>query len=63
MSALAESMNEVTQLRTKHRDYGEWADEGERDDEYYEEDELGEWYCNETGYPDAAGVGTIDYDA
>jgi hypothetical protein len=30
VSALAESMNEVARLRTKHRDYGEWEDEGEQ---------------------------------
>ena len=62
MHELAESMNEVARLRTKHRDYGEWEDDGELDDGYYEEYELGQWYCDETGYPDAAGVGPIDYD-
>ena len=62
VSALAESMNEATRLRTKHRDYGEWEDGDERYDEDGEEDDLGQWYRDETGYPDAAGVGTIDYD-
>ena len=33
MSARAESMNEVTRLRTKHLDYGEWED----GDEHYDE--------------------------
>ena len=62
MNALADSMNEVTRLRTKHLDYGEWGDGGEQYDEGGEDDDLGQWYRDETGYPDAAGVGTIDYD-
>ena len=62
VNELAESMNEVTRLRAKRRDYGELEGHGEQDDEYYEEDELGQWYRDETGYPDAAGVGSIDYD-
>ena len=33
VNALAESMNEVTRLRSKHQDYGEW----EYDEEYKEE--------------------------
>ena len=55
-------MNEVTRLRVKHHEYGEeeyYVDHGE---EYYEQDELDQWYHDETGYPEAAGVGSIDYD-
>ena len=36
------------------------------DDEYYDEgdehENLDHWYRTDAGYPDAAGVGTIDYD-
>ena len=53
-------MNEVTRLRTKHLDYGEWEHENEYYDEGGDHDNLDHWYRNETGYPDAAGVGTID---
>ena len=62
VSALAESMNEVTRLRTKHLDYGEWENEDEHYDGGEDDDNLDQWHRNETGYPDAAGVGTIDYD-
>ena len=55
-------MNEVIRLRTKYLDYGEWEDGDEHYDEGGEDDDLGQWYRDETGYPDAAGVGTIDYD-
>ena len=34
--------------------------------EYYDKgeahDNLDHWYCTDVGYPEAAGVGTIDYD-
>ena len=55
-------MNEAIRLRTKHLDYGEWEDGDEHYDEVGEDDDWGQWYRDETGYPDAAGVGTIDYD-
>ena len=62
IGALVDSMNEVTRLRTKRLDYGDW----ENDDGYYyereEHDDLDHWYRTDAGYPDAAGVGTIDYD-
>ena len=61
MSALADSMNEVTILRTKHLVYGEWEDGHEHYNEGDENDDLDQWYRDETGYPDAAGVGTIGY--
>ena len=39
---------------------------GENEDEYYNEgdehDNLDHWYRTDAGYPDAAGVETIDYD-
>ena len=60
VSALADSMNEVTRLRTKHLDYSGWEDGDEHYDECGENDDLDQWY--ETGYPDAAGVGTFGYD-
>ena len=53
-------MNEVTRIRTKHPHYGEWEDDGEYYDDGGEDDDLGQWYRDETGYPVAAGVGTID---
>lgn len=53
-------MNEVTRLRTKHLGYGECENEDEHYDEGKYNDNLGQWYRNETGYSDAAGVGTID---
>ena len=62
MSALVESMNEVTRLRTKHLDYGEWEDGDEHYDECGEDYDLGQWHRDVTRYPDAAGVGTISYD-
>ena len=39
VSALAESMREVTRLRTKHLDYGEWEDGDEHYDEGGEDDD------------------------
>ena len=62
MSALAESMNEMARPRTKHLDHGEWEDGDEHRDEGGAYDDLGQRYRDETGYPDAASVGTIDYD-
>jgi len=62
VSALAESMHEVARPRTKHLDYGAWEDGDEHYDEGGEDDDLGQWYRDETGYPDAAGVVTIAYD-
>jgi hypothetical protein len=62
VSALVESRNEVTRLRTKHLDYGEWEDGEEQYDEGGEDDDVGQWYRDETGYPDAAGAGAIGYD-
>ena len=62
VSALAESINEVTRLRTKHLDYGEWEDGDEHYDEGAGNDNLDHWYRDETGYPDAAGVGAFYYD-
>ena len=38
------------------------GNEDKRYDEEDERDNLDHWYRNETGYPDAAGVGAIDYD-
>ena len=54
VSALAESMNAATRLRTKHLDFGEWEDGDEQYDEGGEDDDLGQWYSDETGYPDVA---------
>ena len=57
-------MKKVTRLRTKHLDYGEWDNE----DEHYDEgdgqdyDNLDQWYRDVADFPDAAGVGPIDYD-
>jgi len=61
-SVLAESMNEVTRLRTKHLDYGDLENEDEHYDEGEDGDNLDHWYRHDTGYPDAAGAGTTDYD-
>ena len=55
-------MNEVTRLRTQHLDYGEWEDGDEHYDDGGENGNLDQWYRDETGYPDAAGVWAIDYD-
>ncbi|MFM7981605.1 MAG: hypothetical protein ACKPKO_20035, partial [Candidatus Fonsibacter sp.] len=53
VKALAESMNEVTQLRNRHGDLEEeeYADQGE-----HEGDGLHQWY-------EAAGVGDLDYSS
>ncbi|MFM7984509.1 MAG: hypothetical protein ACKPKO_34805, partial [Candidatus Fonsibacter sp.] len=53
VKALAESMNEVTQLRNRHDDFEgeEYADQGE-----HEGDDLHHWY-------EAAGVGDLDYSS
>jgi hypothetical protein len=61
VNELAASMNEVTRLRVKHHEYGEGEYDVDQGEEYYEPDELDHWYHDETGYPDAAGVGPIDY--
>ena len=61
VNELAESMNEVTRLRVKHHDYGGEEGDGDPEEEYYEEDVLNQWYHDETGYLEAAGVGSIDY--
>ena len=58
---LAETMNEVTRLRNKHQDVGEWVY-----DEEYEEggdgDDSDTLYRAEAEHQDAAGVGELDYD-
>ena len=60
VGALAASLNEVTRLRNKHLDYGEWGN----DEGYYEEgeeyDELDQWYRTDAGHLDAAGIGALD---
>jgi hypothetical protein len=62
VNELAASMNEVTRLRMKHHEYGEEEYDVDHEEDYYEQDELDQWYHDEAGYPDAAGVGPIDYD-
>ena len=59
VNAFAESMNEVTRMRNKRQDLGEW----EYDEEYEDCDQynLEHWYEAETGHPEAAGVGDLDY--
>ena len=61
VNELAESMNEVTRLLVKHHDYGGEEYDGNQEEEYYEQDELDQWYRDETGYPEVAGIGPIDY--
>jgi hypothetical protein len=46
----------------QHQDYGVWEGDGDPEEEYYEEYELNQWYHDETGYLEAAGVGSIDDD-
>ena len=53
-------MNEVTSLRNKYVDFGEWEGE-EYDEDEVEGDGLGNWYQDETGYRDAGGVGDLGY--
>ncbi len=48
-------------LRMKHHEYGEEEYDVDQGEVYYESDELDQWYHDETGYPDAAGVGPLDY--
>ena len=52
-------MNEVTMLRNKHQDLGEW----DYDEEYEDchQDDLEHWYRTETGHPEVVGVGDLDY--
>ena len=54
LNALAQSMYEVTRLRNKHQDLGEWdCDEEYEDCDQYD---VEHWYRTETGHPEVAGV-------
>ena len=55
-TSLANTMNEVTALRNKHEDFGDW-EEGEE----YEDDDVDKCYKDDTGYTAAKGVGDLDY--
>ena len=52
-------MNEVTRLRNKRQDLGEWDYAEEHED--CDQDALEHWYRAETGHPEAVGVGDLDY--
>jgi hypothetical protein len=49
VNELAASMNEVTRLRMKHHEYGEKEYDVDQGEEYYEADDLDNWYHDETG--------------
>ena len=58
--SLVDAMNEVTSLRNKYVDFGEWEGE-EYDEDEVEGDGLGNWYQDETGSRDAGGIGDLGY--